>query len=246
MSAELAPGISRPPRREDCPTSLYRHFAADGVLLYVGVSLSWPARTKAHAKGSRWFEQVSRVEIERFYNRDDALAAEREVIKRERPKFNVIHNCPSMAAASPTQRRAPPPRRGDNPFEIELLRKIVGPHAIIGPALVYRAEIISVMVAHGTFGTPGELIDVELGMRSPEAPEWADACASVLILQRPGEITLSQARELRGRIIGALRKHLGDVQAYDTDLALATAYATQFPSEKSRQVLDDVAKEVRR
>jgi hypothetical protein len=63
---------------------------------------------------------------------------------------------------------------------------------------------------------------------------------------KAGEITLSQARDLRGRIIGALRKYLDDVQVYDTDLALATAYATQFPSAKSRQVLDDIAKEVRR
>jgi predicted GIY-YIG superfamily endonuclease len=237
--------IPRATGQYESPTSLYRHFATDGALLYVGVSLSWPARTKAHAKGSHWFEQVSRVEIERFRTRDEALAAEREAIKRERPKFNIVHNRPGIAPVIRAPRLAPPPCRGDDAFEVQLLRKIPGPHAIVGPALVYRADIISVMVAHGTFGTPGELTDVELGTRSPEAPEWADACASVIILQRPGEITLSQARELRGRIIGTLRKYLADVQAYDTDLALATAYATQFPSSKSRQILDQVASAVR-
>lgn len=73
-------------------TCLYRHFDADGSLLYVGISLSWPERTKAHAQKSRWFSHVAEVKIERFPTRQEALDAEREAIRREHPKFNIVHN----------------------------------------------------------------------------------------------------------------------------------------------------------
>lgn len=77
---------------------LYRHFAADGELLYAGISLSWPTRTKSHVRGSPWFDQVAEVKIEKFATRQQALQAEKEAIKTEKPRFNVIHNRPSQKA----------------------------------------------------------------------------------------------------------------------------------------------------
>src|SRR5690348_12204641 len=88
----------------EIPTSLYRHYARDGTLLYVGISLSWPARTRAHAHYSEWFAQVTRVEIELLPSREAALTAEREAIKAERPKFNVVHNRQSPAGAAKPHR----------------------------------------------------------------------------------------------------------------------------------------------
>jgi predicted GIY-YIG superfamily endonuclease len=241
-------------------TSLYRHYAEDGTLLYVGISLSWPARTKQHASGSRWFAEVARVTIERFPSREAALEAEREAIKREKPKFNVVHNRQrdvrprrqfkqsdlaivsesSLSLLSSKERRR---YREQLLSRNPLLRKITGPHAIVGPALVYRGDTISLLVAHGVFGTPGELTEVVLGERFPDLPAWTDACGSVLTIRRPDEITLEEAEGQRANIIATLRLHLEEVQAFETDLALATAYATQFPSDKSRRVLDDVAAE---
>jgi predicted GIY-YIG superfamily endonuclease len=220
-------------------TSLYRHFAADGSLLYVGISLSWPDRTKTHAQRSKWFEQVAKVEIERFTSRQAALDAEREAIKRERPQFNIVHNCRKDA---PPKRVAGETRRVvDRVSADPVLRAIVGPHAIVGPALVYRDDTISMMVAHGEFGTDGDLIEVVLGELSPDTPEWTQTCPVVLVLRRPNEITMSQAQDIRLDLLKKLRGRLREVQAFDTDLALAVAYASQFPSEKSRQVLNGVA-----
>jgi hypothetical protein len=100
------------------------------------------------------------------------------------------------------------------------------------------------LVAHGEFGTSGDLIEFVLGDFIPEIPEWAiysHDVASVITLRRPDDIRLSEARDIRLGLLMRLRSHLRVVQAFDTDLALAVAYASQFPSEKSRKVLDEVA-----
>lgn len=214
-------------------TSLYRHFSRDGRLLYVGISLSWPARTKAHAKGSRWFEQVAKVEIERFPTREIALSAEREAITRERPAFNIMHN---RGAARPSPRKR-------NLSTDPILRQITGPLAIVGPALVYAGGNVSVIVAHGEVGTPGELTEFVLGELVADPPEWSRHCASVLTIMAAGQIKMAEAQTMRRDIIAKLRTALREVQAYDTDIALSVAYASQFPSEKSRRILDEVASE---
>lgn len=69
-------------------THLYRHFDANGQLLYVGISLSALKRLSQHNSQSRWADQIANVTIETFPTRDSALAAEREAIISERP----IHN----------------------------------------------------------------------------------------------------------------------------------------------------------
>lgn len=223
------------------PTSLYRHFAADGSLLYVGISLSWPARTKAHLRQSRWFEEVARVEIERFPSREDALNAERHAIKSERPKFNVVHNKPPRAKVNVRgeRRKFRPSGRGDPVLEL-----IKGPDAIVGPALMYREDFISVMVAHGETGSPGAIDELVLGRLAAEAPDWAyEHCASVIVVRAGDEITLSEARQTRDEIVRKLRRHLRTVETFDSDLALAVANASRFPSAKSRQILDEIAVE---
>ena len=70
-------------------TQLYRHFADDGVLLYVGVSLSTIARLRSHQK-SAWFNRIAKITIERFPNRKVALKAERRAIRKEAPVYNVV------------------------------------------------------------------------------------------------------------------------------------------------------------
>jgi excinuclease UvrABC nuclease subunit len=70
-------------------TQLYRHFDAEKKLLYVGISLSTFARLSQHKDHSPWFEQVMTVEIKHFETREEAMAAERNAIKTENPKFNI-------------------------------------------------------------------------------------------------------------------------------------------------------------
>lgn len=216
-------------------TSLYRHFADDGALLYVGISLSWPSRTKAHAHGSRWFDQVAKVEIERFPTREAALDAERQAIKSEGPKFNVVHN----RGGTPDKPEEWSRPRNNDP----LLRSIEGPDVILGPVLNYRDDLLSIIVAQGSIGQPGSLVEVVLGRWAGEVPDWAYECAVVMTLRAADEITLTEARQVRGDILGKLKKHFRSVEVVETDIALAVANATQFPSAKARQILDEVAVE---
>lgn len=220
-------------------TALYRHFAADGTLLYVGISLSWPERTRAHRSDSRWFDQVARLEIEHFPTRDEALAAEREAIQCERPKFNIVHNRERPQIVTRGARKST-----RTPAADPVLGLIKGPDAIVGPALIYRDNLISVMIAHGERGGEGEIAEIVLGKFSPEAPaDWSHMCASVVTLRHADEITITEAKRTRAEIVGKLKRHLRSVEAFDTDLALALANATRFPSEKARQILDQVASE---
>jgi hypothetical protein len=70
---------------------LYRHFASDGTLLYVGVSLSALHRLSGHKDHSHWFGDIARVDIQSFESRAAALAAERNAIKEEKPRYNIAH-----------------------------------------------------------------------------------------------------------------------------------------------------------
>lgn len=70
-------------------TALYRHFNADGVLLYVGISLNAVQRLSQHRFGAKWFVQISRVDVEWLDDRASALAAEAIAIAQEDPVWNM-------------------------------------------------------------------------------------------------------------------------------------------------------------
>lgn len=69
---------------------LYRHFDADGKLLYVGISLSAIKRLGEHAANSHWYCSIRTVTIEHFDTREQAIAAETAAIKNERPAHNIM------------------------------------------------------------------------------------------------------------------------------------------------------------
>ena len=124
-----------------------------------------------------------------------------------------------------------------------LLDQISGTHALVGPPLVYRDNQVEVLVAAGTPGTAGELHGIVLGDFLDEMPEWTAHCASVITIRRPNDITISEAGAVRREIVWWLRKRIR-IEVFDTDLALARAYADRFPSAKSRQVLNDITREL--
>lgn len=73
--------------------ALYRWVGHNGELLYVGISNDPDRRIGEHVEGKPWVEQTARVEIvDWFDSRELALEAEEEMIKSERPRYNVIHN----------------------------------------------------------------------------------------------------------------------------------------------------------
>lgn len=72
-------------------TALYRHYSGE-ELVYIGISISAFNRLSGHKSTSKWFMDISKVDIEWFENRQKALEAEANAIKTERPKFNIAHN----------------------------------------------------------------------------------------------------------------------------------------------------------
>lgn len=86
---EKSPILITGPSSEFC---LYRHFDAEGVLLYVGITNNPPARLCGHRKNSVFWNQVRSSTYEHFSNREELLKAEREAIYRESPRYNKQHN----------------------------------------------------------------------------------------------------------------------------------------------------------
>jgi hypothetical protein len=70
---------------------LYRHFDKDGVLLYVGISLSAIGRLRDHGHTAQWFDQIAMVTISKFASRREVMDAEKEAIRSESPLWNVAH-----------------------------------------------------------------------------------------------------------------------------------------------------------
>ena len=77
-------------------TALYRHFDAEGRLLYVGISLNAFSRLMQHRRDSAWFRQIASITVEWFPTRGKAVDAERAAIQAERPLHNVIHVLPDF------------------------------------------------------------------------------------------------------------------------------------------------------
>lgn len=69
---------------------LYRHYAEDGDLLYIGVSGSYYNRWVAHEKNSHWAYRVATITLERFKSRKELKRAEIIAIAAENPKHNVM------------------------------------------------------------------------------------------------------------------------------------------------------------
>ncbi|WP_028955902.1 GIY-YIG nuclease family protein [Sulfitobacter sp. 20_GPM-1509m] len=80
-------------------TALYRHFDADGVLLYVGISNTVFSRLNSHMNQASWAEYISRIELQWFDDRDAALRAEADAITSERPVHNKMMASTDSGAA---------------------------------------------------------------------------------------------------------------------------------------------------
>ena len=82
-------------------TKLYRHFARDGTLLYVGVAAVGYSRQAVHLGNAKWADLIARIDLEDYPTRAAALAAERDAIAKERPIYNVNHNTKAAKYRSP-------------------------------------------------------------------------------------------------------------------------------------------------
>lgn len=67
---------------------LYRHYDANGVLLYVGITFDFRQRKRQHTSQSSWRTRIARMTVEVFPDRVAAREAERAAIVAENPIFN--------------------------------------------------------------------------------------------------------------------------------------------------------------
>lgn len=71
---------------------LYRHYDKNDVLLYLGISLTLFQRLADHKLYSIWFNEVTKITVERFNSEKNLLIAEKKAIKNEKPLYNIQHS----------------------------------------------------------------------------------------------------------------------------------------------------------
>lgn len=67
---------------------VYRLWAKDGTLLYIGKTTNPYARPWSHGSQKPWGREIHRVTHEEHVSEEAAIAAEREAIIREKPRYN--------------------------------------------------------------------------------------------------------------------------------------------------------------
>ena len=72
--------------------TLYRAYDSDGILLYIGQSISALTRTGHHAKYASWFRYCYSLTFQRYADKEVLAIAEKTAIEKEKPVFNVVHN----------------------------------------------------------------------------------------------------------------------------------------------------------
>ena len=88
---------------------LYRYFDEDGELLYIGITNDPGRRWSQHIATKPWARQISTIRLEAHPDRVAVLAAEREAIQSEHPRYNVVHA--ARLTPAPVAENGPRPRR---------------------------------------------------------------------------------------------------------------------------------------
>lgn len=70
-------------------TAVYRLYAADRTLLYIGMTDDLDARFAHHARTKSWWPEVAYRDVRWYDTREEAAAAEDKAIKTERSVHNV-------------------------------------------------------------------------------------------------------------------------------------------------------------
>ena len=84
---------------------VYRMFDAHNELLYVGVTENLCQRIAKHWVEQPWRHQIARITWEEYATREDALYAERYLIRHLYPQYNIAENGRRVAAERMGHRR---------------------------------------------------------------------------------------------------------------------------------------------
>ena len=89
MSATI--GMHKRYHRE---AAVYRCFADNGDLLYIGRSVNAISRLARHYTSAPWYQEVTFITVEWYDAEHDAVEAEKFAIQRESPKYNKAVSVP--------------------------------------------------------------------------------------------------------------------------------------------------------
>lgn len=84
--------IDRWPQHADRPHCVYRLYAVDRSLLYIGCTLDFPKRLARHQRRQPWAGEIATWAVQWFDAQAPALAAEEAAIKAEAPRHNAMYN----------------------------------------------------------------------------------------------------------------------------------------------------------
>lgn len=76
------------PEDEARPQFVYTFWTVDGTCLYVGCADDIVRRLHVHRRDQAWFDEVARIEIDRFPNRTSGYLAEAARIRKLDPRHN--------------------------------------------------------------------------------------------------------------------------------------------------------------
>lgn len=81
------------PDIEDQPTAVYRLYARDGRLLYIGITNNPDVRFAYHGLTKGWWHLVTKRVVGWHPDRSTARREEAAAIRSERPVHNAMHAC---------------------------------------------------------------------------------------------------------------------------------------------------------
>jgi predicted GIY-YIG superfamily endonuclease/DNA-binding XRE family transcriptional regulator len=123
---------------------MYRYYAEDGTLLYLGVTRNVWSRDRSH-RTKPWYAEVARRVDQNFLSIAEALYEEGRAIHRERPRHNTPHHLYD------------PAKRGNLPMEAEKFR-------VARFALGFdRGQMASAL----GLKSPQYISDIECGRKTP-------------------------------------------------------------------------------
>lgn len=93
-------------------TALYRLYAADGTLLYIGVTGNLLARFRDHRYKKAWWPQVAGMRLDYYGSHAEAEEAESAAVRSESPVHNVFYTPAHGEAVRAGQQRVVDVRLG--------------------------------------------------------------------------------------------------------------------------------------
>lgn len=115
---------------------VYKHYSESDQLLYIGHSCSTLHRLAAHKSSSSWFDQVATIRLEWHKTKKAMLRAERQLIAKHQPPFNVSGKQHKLSLLERVQKREQE-RLANRRFVLSLINGAKNADSVTFPSPTY-------------------------------------------------------------------------------------------------------------